>query len=664
MLVGKSDRVDQALEYIKELDGSTSGGAQKIEAIALEHAKADRASQSLKQFFADRARTQGVDTSPVSIIGSPDGNVLIVSADEDNLKTLRDLVAQIDQPDGGKGRRIEVFVLKNGVAKDTADALRSMFARSGRGDEQVIITPQPSTNSLIISAPAATYDDVVALLKQLDAAPKGEEANIETVALNSARAADVATALKSALPPNVKVTVTPVVRSNSLLLTGSKEAIALVMDQIKKLDTEPVRSGLVFRRFKIANAESSDVSYTIEQLLRARPKTVNEPAASIDYSRQDNTLTVYAPADQMEEIDKIIRELDQPVGEDRSTEFVKLQFAKAEQTASALKNFYGRYAPEAATQGARNVTILSDPVSNSLVIRADKKQWEGIRSLLTKLDTKEYDTSRQLAVIPLEHSDAASVAKALNDGLRAPLEEQFRQAQARAAAGQRIQVQQGQNQRTQGPEATVFIDAEGLPTVSAEPQTNSIIVFAGQRDLTRIQEIVRQLDVAGFADMPAARIIALKNGKPSVVANEIRELYLNKDVNQKINGPKAVLIIGDDASGALIVRADDAKFAQIQALAATLEQQGQIGRVTPHVVHLKNVAAGRLRTTLLATFTETAKAQGETLAVEIDRTSNSLVIACSPRLLDEIQRVIAELDAANLALPTRPSRTSLPSARA
>ena len=47
----------------------------------------------------------------------------------------------------------------------------------------------------------------------------------------------MATALKSALPPNVKVTVTPVVRSNSLLLTGSKEAIAIVMEQIKKLDT-------------------------------------------------------------------------------------------------------------------------------------------------------------------------------------------------------------------------------------------------------------------------------------------------------------------------------------------------------------------------------------------------------------------------------------------
>jgi type II secretion system protein D len=660
ILLGKAERVEQALSYVQELDGPAGSEAMKIEAITLTHARADRASQSLRQFFADRAKAQGVEASPVSVIGSQDGNVIIASGPEEDLRTLRDLVAQIDQPDGGKDRRIEVFVLKNSTARDTADALRAMFARSPRPDEQVIITPQPSTNSLIVSAPAASFEDIVALLRQLDSAPKGEEANIETVALTSARAQEVATALRAALPPAVKVTITPVVRSNSLMLTGSKEAIALVMEHIRKLDTEPVRSGLVFRRFRIANADATDVAYTVEQMLRARPRSANEAAASIDYSRQDNTLTVYAPADQIEEIDRIVRELDTPVGEDRTTEFVKLEFAKAESTAAALKNFYGRYAPEAATPGARSVTIISDPVSNSLVIRADKNQWEGIRQLLSKLDTKEYDTARQLAVIPLAHADAASVAKALNEGLRAPLEEQFRQAQARAAAAARGV----NNQRPQFIEPTVLVAAEDLPTVSAEPLTNSVIVFASKKDLDRIEGIVKQLDVAGFDQMPMPRIIPLKSGKPSAVASSIRELYLNRQPNQRVQGPKAVLIIGDDSSGALIVRADDEKFAQIKALAETLEQQGQIGRVTPHVVPLKNVAAGRLRQTLLATFTETAKSQGETLAIEVDRSSNSLVIASSARLLEEIKRVIDELDAANTPAPdaVNPGQTPLSAA--
>lgn len=639
ILVGKADRVEQAAKYVAELDSGPDGSGLLVEAITLSHARADRAAASLRQFFADRARAQGVEQTGVSVIGSQDGNVVIASANEDGMKVLKDLIAQIDQPDGGKDRRIEVIVLRNGLANDVANSLRAMFARGTRDDERVVITPQPSTNSVIISAPAEAYAEVAALVGQLDAAPKAEEANIETVALTSARAQDVALALRTALPPTVKVTVTPVVRSNSLLLTGSKEAIAIVLEQVKKIDTEPVRSGLIFRRFRLESAEASDVSYTVGQMLRARPRGATEAQASIDYNGKDNTLTVYAPADQIEEIETIVRELDQAPGDERTTEFVRLEFANASQTATALRVFYGRSAPEASGAAARSVTILPDSLSNSLVIRADKTQWEGIRALLAKLDTKEYDTTRQLAVIALEHADAAGVARALNEGLRAPLEEQLRQAQLRTARQRTGQPFRPGDERA---EPTVLVDAEGVPTVSAEAQTNSLIVFAGGKELERIREIVRQIDVAGFKDMPTPRIIALRNGKPSAVATTIREMYLNR--LERVNGPRAVLVIGDDATGALLVRADDEKFAQIKALAETLEQQGEIGRVTPHVLRLKHVAAGRLRQTLLATFAETARAQGETLAVEIDRASNALVVACSPRLLEEVKRVLEELD--------------------
>jgi type II secretion system protein D len=643
ILVGASERVEQAAGYIAELDGAggpDGPGGQRVEFITLSHAPADRAAQNLRQFFADRARAQGLDGPGVTVVGSRDGNVVIASGDADSLKSLKDLVAQIDQPDGGKDRRIEVIALQNSNAADTAGAVRAMFARDGRDDQQVIVTPQPSTNSLIVSAPNDTFAEVRALLTQLDAPPTAEGANMETVALTSARAQDVATALKGALPPNIKVTVTPVVRSNSLLLTGGKEAIALVMEKIKEIDKEPVRSGLAFRRFKLTSAESRDVAFTLSDVLDARPLGPNEPRPSVDYSSTDNTLTVYAPADQMAEVERIIAELDQATGDERATEFVKLQFANAQQTATALRVFYGRSATEATNAAARNVTILHDALSNSLVIRADKSQWEGIRALLAKLDTEEYDTTRQLAVIALEHADAESVARALNEGLRAPLEEQLRQAQIR---NQRERGGQGQNNRDQLPTATVLVDAEGVPTVSAERLTNSLIVFAGQKELARIREIVKQLDVAGFAEMPAARIIEVRAGRPSAIATTIREMFLSRS-QPLAAGPRSVLIIGDDASSAIIVRADDEKFAQIKALADALQQQGESGRVSPHVLRLKNVAAGRLRQTILTTFTPMAQAQGETLAVEIDRSGNALVIACSPRLLEEIRKVVAELD--------------------
>ena len=179
--------------------------------------------------------------------------------------------------------------------------------------------------------------------------------------------------------------------------------------------------------------------------------------------------------------------------------------------------------------------------------------------------------------------------------------------------------------------------------MSAETRTNSLVVFAKAKDAERIQAIVKQLDVAGFDDMPAPRIIPLEAGKPSAIAATIRQLYLNTQ-DGGVRGPRSTLVIGDDQSSALIVRADDESYAQVAALAQALQAQGQAGRIQPHVVRLQHVSALRLKPTLMAAFSTMATQQGESLAIEVDRSSNTLVIACTPRLLEQIKSVIEELD--------------------
>jgi type II secretion system protein D len=640
VLVGKAERVAQAAAYIEELEKASGRGDVGITSITLVNARADRAAGSLRQFFAERARAQGMNESPVSVMGSPDGNVLIVSADAADLATIKELVAQIDADILGKDRRTEIYVLQNTTAAEASNTLRAMFPRAGREEERVVITPQPTQNSVLVSAPIVQFDQIAALVRQLDAAPKPEQANIQTVTLTAARAQEVATALKQALPPNVKIGITAVPRSNSLMLTGSAESIRLAMDQIGKLDTEKPRALTVFRRFTLSHASSDDLSFTLRQMLSARPRGEGEPTASVDYDRPSNTLMVSASADAMPEVEKMIASLDVPPERPRKMDFIKLEYAKAEQTAKALENFYGRFAFD-ATPAARNVTIIPDPASNSLVISAEETQWEGIRGLLRKLDTKEYDTAQQSAVIALQHADAVSVARAINEGLRAPLQAEFERERIRAereARGQRLR----DRDEFAGP--SVLIDAKDIPTVSAEAQTNSLVVFAGAKMLERIQALVKQLDVPALANINDIRVVPLKAGKPSVIAGQIRQLFLNDAGNERENRIRGVLIVGDDTAGALIVRAPEDKFAQIKALAEGLQTAVDAGRVLPHVFKLTNVPAARLAPTLQRTFTPIAQQMGESIGVEVDRGSNALVVACSDRLRVEVEKTIRELD--------------------
>jgi type II secretion system protein D len=650
IFVGPGERVEKAAAYAAELDAAGGREGQKIEAIALKHARADRAAANLRNFFAARSRAQGTGDESVSISGSADGNVIIVSADEKSLAEIKDLVARIDQPEVDADREINIYAVRNASLQELTTTLRSMFPQQRGDKEQVIITPQPSISSLIVSSPKEMTGEIEGLLAQLDRAPTAEETNVATLSLTTARATEVAAALRGALPPNVKVTLTPIARTNTLLLTGSDEAIALVREQVKKIDSEPARSLVVFKRFKLNNAESQDVAFTLGQMLRARPSTPGEPAPTIDWLRGDNTLMVSAPGDQMADIEKMVAELDVASDSPRRTDFVKLQFAKAQPISDALGKFFGRFAPEAATPAARNVTIYPDPASNSLVISAEESQWEAIRALLKKLDQEEYDTSLQLTLIPLKHAEAASVARALNEGFRGPLNDQIRREQARERRRNPGQGGGARDDRDDIDEGGVLVAAEGLPTVTSEPQTNSLIVFSGRQELEKIRSLVKQLDVPDILQLPAAQIVPLKAGKPSEIASKIRELFVSSPQSggQRSGGggPRSVLILGDDTSGCLIVRADEEQFAQIKALAETLQQQGLSARVQPQIVKLVSTPAARLRQTLLATFTPMAQQMGETLAIEVDRSNNALVVMASPRVFEEISKVVKELDAA------------------
>src|SRR4030095_8273695 len=101
------------------------------------------------------------------------------------IETVRTLLAQMDQPEEGEGRVRELYKLKNAKASELANVLREQFPRSlAQREGTVIVTPQPTTDSLIVSAPAELFERVDALVKQLDAPPSSETTKIVTLTLN------------------------------------------------------------------------------------------------------------------------------------------------------------------------------------------------------------------------------------------------------------------------------------------------------------------------------------------------------------------------------------------------------------------------------------------------------------------------------------------------
>lgn len=641
-LIGEQSQVEQAEAYIAEIDKAEGGEGQVVESIRLKYAQADRAAVSLTRFFQGKARARQERAGRVAIIGSREGNLLIVSAPPEEMPVLRDLVAQIDQPEMGADRRIEVYTLANADTREVTTTLRTMFPRRGPAEDQVIVTPQPSRGALIVSAPDSEFESIEALLNELDSVSADAAQSIVTVPLESARAADVAQSLRSALPRGVNVTITPVERSNALLLTGSDEAVELVMEQVTQLDSATVQSPVEFRRFELTHAEAYDVALILRQMLRNRPQAGGVPQPSIDYSMNVNVISVTASPDEMGFIEEMIDQLDTAAPSSRRTEFVRLEYAQADAVREALAVFYGRQAPEARGEAERNVTIIADRTANSLLITGDASVFDDIRVLLERLDTPEYDTSRQLIIIPLEHADAVSVARALNEGFQAPLEQQLQRERIRSEREQAGRRTTGRNEREEINEPTVLVSAEETPSVSAEPASNTLIVFASRREIERIQRIVTQLDVPEFDKMDAARLIHVTGpARPTLLADRLIQVY-RSTVGR--NAARAPVVIGDDEANVLIVRADDTAFDQIRELSMLLQEAGELAAPTPRVIRLSTLPATRVRPMLLNIFRPIAERRGETITVEVDRTSNALVVAASEDLHRQIEALARNLD--------------------
>ncbi len=668
--IGPAAKLDGVGALIAQLDEAVGDtGELLVETIALQHADAARAAQSVARFFQERARLEGQDRSPVSVIGSRDGNALIVTAPGAEFPLVRDIIAKLDQSDLAGDRLVEIVTLEFATADGVSRAIRDIFqSRGGPAERRVITSPDSRTNALVIASPGDLMEEVLAVVRQLDAQDEGEVVTLQTFNLQAARAEEVARTLTEALnldeqasgrgralqqqvqkftdqdgqPITVKARITPDRRSNTLLVSADERSMQLIASLIGQLDEQPSVSPLVYKIIPLKHALAIDVAMDLRTLVRSLPREAGVPEPSITSSDHENTIMVAATSDQLIEIEGLLAQLDQPPLEERITEFVPLRFADAAQVQEALRVFYGRTSFEAQTPGARNVSIVADPSTNSLVISAEESEWPGIRNLLEKLDSQEYDTARQLEVIALQHADAQSVARAIQQAFEAPLQAELERERQRQREEARTRGNNRFNDFFDPP--SVLVDSEEVVSVSAEPMTNSLIVSAGRNDMDKIKAIVTSIDVADFARMPAPEIIPVRAGKPSTLAGSLRQLYEYRGTGQRGGSSRSVSIVGDDASGTIIVRANDGDLAQIRALAETLQQQGELTQVGVRILALHRQPAARVAGTLQRTFSTAAQERGERLAIETDRQTNALVIASSQELFEEIEAVVREVD--------------------
>ena len=379
IVAGETD-TEAVFALIEKLDLPVAPGTQ-FEVFRLRSAIASQAAELVTEFYDERPGL-GPDVTVAADIRT---NSLVVSAAPNDLAEIAKLVRKIDAGESGLVSRLEVFKLRAATAEELAETINTAvqsilnpaaagqaggggFGGAGGQDIQdlqaarsvvleflgadggslrgglladVTVSPDPRTNSLIVTAPAETMPLVRALIETLDGPAVGQaEFKVFTLANADAEQAvellrELFEAAETDGPGGIQVAgaedpasalVPPVFsfdpRSNTVVARGGQDTLVLVEAILARLDDTSGRRQN-FRTVKLINAPADQVALALDQVLTARRELLTVQPGLIsaqELIRQEvvvipevfsNRLIVYADPGFMDEVIRLIREIDE-----------------------------------------------------------------------------------------------------------------------------------------------------------------------------------------------------------------------------------------------------------------------------------------------------------------------------------------------------------------
>ena len=363
LLIGWGQAVLTIKDLIAKLDQPVSPQTQ-FRVYRLRYAPVGAVMSTVQNFFAGRSGL----APQVRVVADNRTNSLVVQAAPRDLAEVELLIERLDQPQGEAVRQARVFRLANSLAADVAGVIQAAIsgARPGAAPgaaaagqksaalellsvdgaaqrmvragllDDVHITPDPRTNTLIVAAPADCMELLAELIRQLDSPTA--VAQIKVFRITNGDATSLANTLRGLLPSAAAAPATalpgaegetslvPVrlsvdVRTNSIIAVGSQGDLAIIEALLIRLDQDPglERKNAVYR---LKNAPAADVSRTINEFLRTERQLQQFAPGAVSPFQQiesevvvvpevvSNALIISATPRYFDEIRQLVEKLD------------------------------------------------------------------------------------------------------------------------------------------------------------------------------------------------------------------------------------------------------------------------------------------------------------------------------------------------------------------
>lgn len=518
LLVGGSRDSYELVETLaRQLDKPSAALSGQMRVIPLQHADARVLSSTLASLFQQRyaaARSADVNRQRPVILADPRGNNLLVTANQEDHRSLDELLKKLDVKLENPSLTLTVMPLKHNDSARVAVLLESLFAARLRAQtlpgqnplpsEQIKVEPDPLNNALIISASKENVELIQGLVSKIDAEPAIPGGVLEMFTLQFADAQRVSTVLRSLVEQGLyrpgmaagtagrgtsrdALALSVDARSNTLIVSASPENLTIVREIVRKLDTRDSAATGDVKLYVLKNARASTLATTLTQFFQAKRAAdtvaVNAgerlvPVAVIGDDRV-NTLLVIGGKEAFDTADRVIQQLDgDSVFSRLNFRVFPLKKATALKLQATLQPIFANRPPRVRGEPLDPITIVADAWVNALLVGANVEDLSTVEALIQRLDTEQTDPGLAVHLFPLAKADARKVAATVQSIYR-----------------------------------------EGLPgsvlpiAVSADERINAIVVSAGENDVKRIGELVSKLDTDQVARVSEIRVFPLRHAR-------------------------------------------------------------------------------------------------------------------------------------------------------
>ena len=686
-------------ELVKSLDQPGPEGANVIQTVRLNKSRAEEMAESVSRAITNRAAASF--GRRVSVTAVPGANSLLINGPTNAVQDVMKIVHELDQEGGGAGEiEIRVYKLENGAAKEVSVLLEQLLRSvtrnlpgagpngSGRSREATVSVDDRS-NSLIVSGTPDHFKVVEKILPTLDKAPERSDRDVQFVWLRKAKAFEVSEqleALFSDRPRSDRPVIEPDFQANSLTIIAKRGDIAQIQDLVARLDQQGKASSVQVRVRPLDHMAAEQMAEMLKNIypqVSGTPVRVSEKVSpgpekkpgdtnallevAIAVDKAANALILSGPAQELDNVDKLITDLSQNFfGNESEFRLFSIQDADPVIVARTLTELIKQEAVVAPQRPGepfqripiqQHITVVAEPRTRSVIVRARPTDFVLMESLIKQLDKAGQMAQLDFRIVPLTNAPPEKVL---------PLVQQMVTQLNATRPGESV-------------------------TVALDTRSRGLLVIARETTGAQVEKMIRSLDKPAENVEAGVRIISLKKanagqlalvlrnmlkpgaqGETTPEARELQEqisrLNITDDQNNTVvlDLTKPIKIEADPASGTgggnrlLLTSTPD----NLRALAAVVELMDSVpvlDGVEVRFVRLRHAEAAAVSQTLNSIFTQgkalavgpggpgaepagLGKALVSPLNVAIDARGNTIILSGRTESLELALKVINDMD--------------------